>query len=118
MKVKFLERPQYNRCIAQDSGIFRISKLFLLLAVPLSVTLGGCSGGAPSDADILAALNAQAEGMLDSVKKMSCNEAKNSDGYNCDIETTIVMFGNEVKNTSCIRFIKSDDGWKAVAPCN
>ena len=90
----------------------------------LALVLAGCSGE-PSSGDIEEVVKADMdkanqqmpEGMkaeLHSVKKISCVEAKESAGYNCDVEidVTAPMVGRN-KSVGQIRMVKGSDGWVA-----
>jgi hypothetical protein len=95
-----------------------ISSLLLALA------LAGCSGE-PSSGDIEKVVKADVEkvnqqmpeGMkteVHAVKKVSCVEAQESAGYNCDVEidVTVPMVGRN-KSVGQIRMVKGSDGWVA-----
>ena len=96
-----------------------VSSLLLVLA------LAGCSGE-PSSGDIEKAVKADVEKVnqqvpepmkaeVHAVKKISCVEAKESAGYNCDVEidVTAPMVGRN-KSVGQIRMVKGSDGWVAT----
>ena len=95
-----------------------ISSLLLALA------LAGCSGE-PSSGDIEKVVKADVEKVneqvpesmkteVHAVKKISCVEAKESAGYNCDVEidVTAPLVGRN-KSVGQIRMVKGSDGWVA-----
>ena len=96
-----------------------VSSLLLVLA------LAGCSGE-PSSGDIEKAVKADVEKVnqqvpepmkaeVHAVKKISCVEAKESAGYNCDVEidVTAPMVGRN-KSVGQSRMVKGSDGWVAT----
>jgi hypothetical protein len=88
----------------------------------LALTLAGCSGE-PSSGDIEKVVKADVEKVnqqvpesmkteVHAVKKISCVEAKESAGYNCDVEidVTAPLVGRN-KSVGQIRMVKGSDGW-------
>lgn len=102
----------------------------VLSTLLLALTLAGCSGE-PSSGDIEKAVKADVEKVnqqmkdnpftrsmtteVHAVKKISCVEAKESAGYNCDVEidVTAPLVGRS-KNVGQIRLVKGSDGWVAT----
>jgi len=104
-------------------------------AVFAASVLTGC-GGAPSEAEIKAALDreidreiatqaAMAREMMGSdgeamvknmmpvvqnLKKLGCKPDGNK-AYLCDVEAEVSMFGVTEKSTSSVRLVKGSDGW-------
>lgn len=52
---------------------------------------------------------------VNSVKKISCKEDKNSDAFNCSVEADVTssMAGRRT-NTMMLKFVKDGDAWKIV----
>jgi len=102
-----------------------MKKLHVAVVVLL---LAGCSSG-PSDSEIDAAIRMQFDEMnkmtsqmgmgestkLHSAKSLGCKKATEGQGYVCDVEldVSMAMLGRR-SGVSPIRFVKSDDGWRAV----
>jgi len=97
----------------------------LVTSLLLVVGLAGCSGE-PSSGDIEKVVKADVEKVnqvvpqslkteVHAVKKISCVEAKESAGYNCDVEmdVTAPMVGRN-KSVGQIRMVKGSDGWVAT----
>jgi hypothetical protein len=97
----------------------------LIPSLLLVLALAGCSGE-PSSGDIEKVVKADVEKVnrqvpesmkteVHAVKKISCVEAKESAGYNCDVEidVTAPMVGRN-KSVGQIRMVKGSDGWVAT----
>ncbi|MEQ8269818.1 MAG: hypothetical protein RH979_03105 [Algiphilus sp.] len=99
--------------------------------VPLAIfALAGCSG-APSDANIEAALShayssnsSEARSLLsdmgmdsllpefEGADKLACAPAANGRGYLCDVELTTTQFGQSRTRVVEMRFVRGDKGWR------
>ncbi|MHA7832962.1 MAG: hypothetical protein ACX94A_00640 [Algiphilus sp.] len=105
------------------------SRLFLPLA---ALAMAGCSG-APSDAEIEAALShayssngGEARAVLsdmgmdsllpefEEADKLACAPAANGRGYLCDVELTTTQFGQSRTRVVEMRFVRGDKGWRVA----
>ena len=103
----------------------------------VSVFLTACGGsGEPTSSDIETALKVAAEehgrrlkdaagntGFDDmfkieihAVKKIGCSAAEGGKGYSCDVEMdrTLPWPAGRTKDVTSIRFVQTDEGWRAV----
>lgn len=110
-----------------------------LLAATAALTtllLTGC-GGAPSEAEMKAALERQTEAQVESagklfgntgagvmkdmlpeinsLKKIGC-QADGDKAYRCDVELEVTQFGITNKAPVNLRFVKASDGWSVANP--
>lgn len=114
--------------------MYRNKSLFLLIfASILSVSCSGGGGSEPTDEEILRAMHgafdkaiaqileladdASADMVpeLHATKKIACSKAKESNGYNCDVEIDLTTaFDGRQKTIKTIRFVKAEDEWVAI----
>lgn len=93
-------------------------KKFMILTLT-SMMLAGCNSE-PSDADISQAMHnfmSEMNGILNSSKKLTCKEKESDGSYICSVEFDAKMpvVGNRT-STLELKFIKSDNTWKAMVP--
>lgn len=84
-----------------------------------SIILTGCNSE-PSDADISKAMQSfmsEMHGSLNSSKKLACKHEEGDGSYLCSVEfdAKLPIVGDRA-STMELKFIKSDDSWKAMAP--
>ncbi|BDH35076.1 MULTISPECIES: hypothetical protein [Enterobacteriaceae] len=94
-----------------------MKKTMLLLLASMSLT--GCNSE-PSDADISKAMQSfmsEMHGTLNSSKKLACKDIESDGSYLCSVEfdAKLPIVGHR-ESTLELKFIKSDDSWKAMAP--
>ena len=99
-----------------------------LSALALVILISGCSSS-PSNSDVQKAVQAEFAEMnkmttemgmggssqLHSAKSLGCKKSTEGQGYICDVEmdVTIGLLGRKT-SVSPVRFIKTDNGWRAV----
>lgn len=94
-----------------------MKKIMLLLLA--SMLLTGCNSE-PSDANISQAMQNFMSGMhgtLNSSKKIACKDEESDGSYLCTVEfdAKLPIVGDS-SSTLELKFIKSDNTWKAMAP--
>lgn len=100
-------------------GIMMNKKLSFLSVLALTFFLAGCNSE-PSDADISQAMQKfmnDMHGTLNSSKKLACKDKESDGSYLCSVEfnAKLPIVGDNA-STLELKFIKSDDTWKAMAP--